>query len=150
MWVADIFGECIAVYLYYCIINNMSLFSSLNFLKKIRRFFLPKNDMPTWLALECEKVKMTAIGNVGGISCPKAIELTKKAMKELMLSDDQAKIFFNIELNYQRNKKLIGEQYFYDKDLRDEHLTLLLERKLQEIQAILDSEQWALNRVESI
>ena len=106
--------------------------------------------MPTWLALECEKVKMTAIGNVGGISCPKAIELTKKAMKELMLSDDQAKIFFNIELNYQRNKKLIGEQYFYDKDLRDEHLTLLLERKLQEIQAILDSEQWALYRVESI
>lgn len=124
----------------------MSLFIKLNFLQKILEFFPPKNNMPQWLVLECEKVKMTAVGNVGGISCPKAIESTKKAMTELKLSDDQAKIFFNIELNYQRNKKLIGEKYFYDKELRDENLTLLSERKSREIQAILDSKQRAFYR----
>ena len=67
-----------------------------------------------------------------------------------MLSDDQAKSFFKFELNYQKDKKSIREMYFHIPDVRDEEMKKLSERKLQEMQAFLDANQWALYRVESI
>ena len=73
-----------------------------------------------------------------------------KAIKKLMLSDDQAKSFFKFELNYQKDKKSIREMYFHIPDVRDEEMKKLSERKLQEMQAFLDANQWALYRVESI
>jgi hypothetical protein len=73
-----------------------------------------------------------------------------KAIKKLMLSDDQAKSFFKFELNYQKDKKSIREMYFHIPDVRDEEMKILSERKLQEMQAFLDANQWALYRVESI
>ena len=73
-----------------------------------------------------------------------------KAIKILMLSDDQAKSFFKVELNYQKDKKSIREMYFHIPDVRDEEMKILSERKLQEMQAFLDANQWALYRVESI
>ena len=73
-----------------------------------------------------------------------------KAIKKLMLSDDQAKSFFKFELNYQKDKKSIREMYFHIPDVRDEEMKILSERKLQEMQAFLDANQWAFYRVESI
>ena len=67
-----------------------------------------------------------------------------------MLSDDQAKSFFKFELNYQKDKKSIREMYFHIPDVRDEEMKILSERKLQEMQAFLDANQWAFYRVESI
>jgi len=40
--------------------------------------------------------------------------------------------------------------YFHIPDVRDEEMKILSERKLQEMQAFLDANQWALYRVESI
>ena len=54
------------------------------------------------------------------------------------------------ELNYQKDKKSIREMYFHIPDVRDEEMKILSERKLQEMQAFLDANQWALYRVESI
>jgi hypothetical protein len=97
--------------------------------------------MPTWLALEAKDSSR---------SCQKSVDRTMKAIKKLMLSDDQAKSFFKVELNYQKDKKSIREMYFHIPDVRDEEMKILSERKLQEMQAFLDANQWALYRVESI
>ena len=51
--------------------------------------------MPAWLALEAKDSSR---------SCQKSVDRTMKAIKKLMLSDDQAKSFFKVELNYQKDK----------------------------------------------
>ena len=53
--------------------------------------------MPTWLAVEAKDSSR---------SCQKSVDRTMKAIKKLMLSDDQAKSFFKFELNYQKEKSL--------------------------------------------
>lgn len=97
--------------------------------------------MPTWLAVEAKDSSR---------SCQKAVDRTMKAIRKLMLSEDQAKSFFHAELNYQKEKKLIREMYFHLPDVRDEEMKTLSERKLHEMQSFLDANQWALYRVESI
>ena len=86
--------------------------------------------MPAWLALEAKDSSR---------SCQKSVDRTMKAIKKLMF-----------ELNYQKDKKSIREMYFHIPDVRDEEMKILSERKLQEMQAFLDANQWALYRVESI
>lgn len=100
-----------------------------------------RRRMPSWLAAEA---------NDRSRSCQKAVERTKKAIKKLILSEEQAKRFFEVELNYQKEKKTIREMYFHLPDVRDEEMQALSVRKLEEMKSLLDANQWALYRVESI
>lgn len=106
----------------------------LDFFKYIRK-------KPAWLASEAKDKSR---------SCQLAVERTMKAIKKLMLTDDQAKLFFEVERNYQKEKKSIREMYFHLPEIRDEELQFLAERKLDAMQTFLDANQWALYRVESI
>jgi len=106
----------------------------INFLRFGRR-------RPAWLEAESKDKSR---------SCQLAVERTMKAIKKLMLTDDQAKLFFEVERNYQKEKKSIREMYFHLPEIRDEELQFLAERKLDSMQTFLDANQWALYRVESI
>jgi hypothetical protein len=97
--------------------------------------------MPQWLAAEARDSSRSA---------QKAVDRTMKALKKLMLSEEQGKRFFEVELKYQREKKTIREMYFHLPDVRHEELLKLSEIRLQEMYGFLDANQYALYRVESI
>jgi len=97
--------------------------------------------MPQWLAAEARDSSRSA---------QKAVDRTMKALKKLMLSEEQGKRFFEVELKYQREKKTIREMYFHLQDVRHEELLKLSEIRLQEMHGFLDANQYALYRVESI
>jgi branched-subunit amino acid aminotransferase/4-amino-4-deoxychorismate lyase len=97
--------------------------------------------MPQWLGVEAKDRSR---------SCQKAVERTMKAMKKLMLTEEQSKQFFQVELHYQRDKKSVREMYFHLPDVRHEELLNISEIRLKSMQAFLDANQWAVYRVESI